>query len=209
MRDQALRNRLIFVLKPSRVLGFMLSGEAILFLLFVIWVSSGCLICPVSYRPPVYESQKWILTGGAMTAMFGWTVSAFVTVRNSVKQHTINTLLQSRLSATYMERAETLSKFFTKPDGSLILVNEDDIVNPESQKKMEALRYVLNYFEFISVGVRHGDLDEDLLKSSLRGMLCKVFWMAQVHVQFQRKEAPLVYEHLEWLYSRWRNKSGT
>ena len=203
-----MRDRLLLFFKPGLLLGLLLFWEVILFAFFGYWIGSARPVWYLPYQPPSYDPQKWILTVGAMTAMFGWTVSALVTVNNSVKQHTINTLLQTRLSPTYMAKADTLSSSFTHPDGSLILVSDDDLTNPDSREKMVALRYVLNYFEFISVGVRHGDLHEGLLKSSLRGMLCKVFWMARVHVDSQRKEAPKVYEHLEWLYGRWKDQNG-
>jgi hypothetical protein len=143
-----------------------------------------------------------------MAAMFGWTVSAYVTVKNSIKQHTINTLLQSRLSAQYMSMANVVAKQFTRLDGTLIHVVEADLRDPDAYEKMEALRYVLNYFEFISVGVLHGDLHEPLLKATLRGMLCRMFVVAKVHVEFQRKEAPKVYENFELIYHRWKNSDG-
>jgi hypothetical protein len=80
--------------------------------------------------------------------------------------------------------------------------------HPDAQ--LAALRYLLNYFEFIAVGIRYGDLDEKLLKNTLRGILCGVYEAAGPLVT-QRRQAPAgskaekskTFEHLEWLYTRW------
>lgn len=205
MKVPGLPEGTLLYIKPSRVLGFVLLGELVLFAAFVAWVK---LWQPGAWlpEPPMYDAQRWIWTGAAMTAMLGWTVTAYVNVKNSIKQHTISTLLQSRVSATYMERADKVSKAFTRRDGSLVPVVEADLTAAEAQEKMEALRYVLNYFEFISLGVRHGDLHEPLMRGSMRGMLCNMYVVAKVYIDALRRSSPRVYEHLEWLNARWKDR---
>lgn len=195
-----------FLFKPSQVLGLLLVGEAIFFALFVNWFVVGAPVVYLPYKPPDFDSQKWILTVAAMAAMVGWTVSSLVTVKNSIKQHTINTLLQSRLSETYMKRAGEVNAHFTTSAGQVVNVKTEEIGTTEATTKLECLRYILNYFEFIAVGIRYGDLHEGLLKSSLRGMLCKTYEVADAYVKHLRTDNPKVYEHLEWLYKRWNNK---
>lgn len=195
-----------FHVKSNFVLGCMILGEVVLFVTFVGWITKSGPVFLIQLEPPVYETQHWIMTGAAMMAMLGWSVSALVAVVNSVKQFTVNTLLQSRFSTVYMDQVKIVTKNFMNPDGSLILVNADDLTNPDNFDKMEGLRYFLNYFEYIAVGIRYGDLHEGLLKSSLRGMLCKIVLVAKEYVSAQRQADPKVFEHLEWLYRRWADK---
>lgn len=198
-----------FYFKPSLVLGLLFWGEVLAFLLVANWIAGESPVVYLPVAPPAFDAQKWILMAGAMAAMMGWTVSAYISVKNSIKQHTINTLLQSRLSETYMKRAKEVSDHFAEPSGALIPVRAEEIGKTETFEKLEALRYVLNYFEFISVGIRHGDLHEGLLKGSLRGMLCSVYEVAEEFVKDKRNSNPKAWEHLDWTYRRWKIKAPT
>ena len=72
---------------------------------------------------------------------------------------------------------------------------------------LEDVTYLLNYYEFIASAIRYGDLDEKLLKESLRGMLCNTYELTRDLISYRRTKSRmpnlLLYEHLEWLYLRW------
>lgn len=147
---------------------------------------------------------QWILVIGAMTAMFGWITSAFVTIKNSVKQHTINTLLQSRLSVTYMKYADIVNTQF----GDFAKKHTFDpkkwgVNDPVTKVDQEALRYLLNYFEFVALGIRHGDLHEGLLRSSLRSILRSSVIFSKSYILDTKVNQPRVYINLMWLFEKW------
>lgn len=66
-----------------------------------------------------------------------------------------------------------------------------------------ALRYILNYFEFLAIGIKRGEFDEDMLKDSLRGILKKNVLMSRLWIANARKDNPNLYIHVVWLHGRW------
>ena len=184
--------------KPSTLLGFLLGGVIVIFIGFCIWQmnidnpKANYLLGP----------QQWVVAFAAITAMCGWIIASIVTIRNSVKQHTITTLLQSRLSATYMCYADKISEHYMKYDedraGNLPVPTR-----PTDGVDELALRYILNYFEFIAIGITRGDLDEPMLKDSFRGIVRKNVEMSRLWMEGHRKGNPSLYEHLIWLHHRW------
>ena len=186
-------------LRPSRVLGFLLLVEVIVAFAVVYWQSTL-----IETDTSKLNTGQWILVVGALLAMSGWISTSWVTIKNSVKQHTINTLLQSRLSATYMGYADTVNNHFHKfgldhgvdPAGWGTMSPIDEIHKP-------SLRYILNYFEYVALGIRHGDLHEGLLHSSLRSILCNSCIYSKKYIDETKAKQPLAFCNLLWLMERW------
>jgi hypothetical protein len=198
-------DRIMLWFRPSRVLGLLLFAELIVFVLFAGWELIWFQFTFLGHPPPVLDTQRWILLITLASALTGWIITAMVTVRNSIKQHTINALLQSRLSATYMAHADVVNRNFLAPDGSLmpLLQSELEAQSDATQAKLNSLRYILNYIEFISVGIRYGDLHESLLKSSLRGIVLNAFQFSEAYIKHSQKVNMKAYENLVWLRNRW------
>lgn len=153
---------------------------------------------------------KWLFTMGILAAICGWIVSAAITVRNSIKQHTINTLLQSRLSATYMEHAKCINKELFSPGQGNEPVQVSFLHHPDHVEVLRSVDYVLNYLEFLSVGIRHGDLDEKVLRHTMRGIVIRLYEKVRLYMWEMRGDdgvyvaRPQQLEHLTWLYLRWK-----
>ena len=198
-------DRIMLWFRPSRVLGLLLFAELVIFVLFAGWELIWFQFTFFGHPPPSLDTQKWILLITLVSALTGWIITAMVTVRNSIKQHTINALLQSRLSATYMAHADVVNRNFIAPDGSLrpLLQSELQVQSDATQAKLNSLRYILNYIEFISVGIRYGDLHESLLKSSLRGIVLNAFRFSEAYIKHSQKANSKAYENLVWLRDRW------
>jgi hypothetical protein len=92
-------------------------------------------------------------------------IQAVLSIRNSRKQHTMNLLLQSRLSTEFNKHVNAIRNTF--PDGSEITYE-----NARKSEAFESVRYILNYYEFIAVGLKHRDLDERLLRDSHCTQIC-------------------------------------
>lgn len=153
-------------------------------------------------------AHQWVLAMGAFTAMIGWLTSALVTARNSVKQHTITTLLQSRLSVAYMERLRKVNDAFAPVGGTYIAVTEEDFADANKAEALSALRYLLNYFEFIAVAIRHGDLDEKVMNASMSGIVSALSFVGHAVIEKGQSKDPLNFEHLDWLRKRWDEKNA-
>lgn len=196
--------------RPSIWLGFLLFGLVFCGVSLFFWERAGVLLFFWRPKPIDLDKAPGVAVFASFLAAIGWTVSSLVTLRNSVKQHTMSTLLQSRLSATYMEHVKNVNSSFFSKHGELIPLTKEEVASPSEGIALASLNYLLNYFEFIAVGIRHGDLDEALLKSSLRGMVCSIYCVASALIDARRSELghgrkSRSYENLCWLHDRWRD----
>ena len=106
--------------------------------------------------------------GAAAFALTGWVVQSWISIRNSRKQHTINVLFNTRLSPEYIQNTENIRAYF--PEESEIKLK--DLKEMPDRTVMESVRFLLNYYEFVAVGIRHGDLDIRLIRDCLCSQLC-------------------------------------
>lgn len=187
--------------KPSTLLGFLLVafiGVAVVFFLWqILYLESG-----KSWR---LSEERLFAAFGVASAICGWMFAGVINLRNSVRQHTISTLLQSRLSATYMKYADDLSTHYEDYDKRR---NKNAALREAATDGVDilALRYILNYFEFIAIGVKRGDLDEDTLRDSLRSILRKNVAMSRPWIMQVRMGNDMLYQNLLWLHDRWALK---
>jgi hypothetical protein len=169
--------------------------------------------------------QNWGVVLTAAAAVIGWICTSLVSIQNSVKQHTVNSLLQSRLSATFIEKGKELDALLLQDGKRRPLTLEDckPTSDETTSKGVAAVRYMLNYYEFIAVGVRQGDLDEKLLRQTVRGIVCSLVITARSYVEESRRpelealakcddrdvrqEGPRTYRNLLWLYEKWKDRS--
>ena len=197
------------------MLGLLLLLGWVIFGAFVWWESFP----PKTYKlfwqdnPPVLVVQNLLFLIGVVSAITGWVVSSYITLRNSIKQHTINTLLQTRLSATYMDEAKLINKTFFGPSADKDPASLAFLHDQENVAVLSSVDYVLNYLEFLSVGIRHGDLDEKVLRQTMRGIVVRLYekvihYMHEIRdVKDGKAGNPQQLEHVTWLYDRWR-KTG-
>lgn len=113
-----------------------------------------------------------------------------------------------------MEHAKHINASFMGQDGKPKPKQMVDLCGEGANPKdVEALQYILNYLEFVAVGIRQGELDEALMKQTLRGIVVNVRDFAKPYIAFQRGvsdgkvERPKYLEHFLWLDARWRMKS--
>lgn len=136
----------------------------------------------------------------------------------SKKQHTIKMLFDTRLSSEFRRHLELRKLHF--PEGehvdpakftSFLKAQRDTTLSDDEalsrRQSAEALRSLLNYYEFLALGIARGDLDEDMLKGSIRGIMCNLVTDC-VHIIVDiQEENPRGYEHLARLYNAWRDPS--
>lgn len=194
------------------MLYLLLFAEIGVFLTFVIWVRCFDNWRILGHDVPKLVLSNWLFLIGVVSAITGWIVSGYITLRNSIKQHTINTLLQSRLSATYMAEARHINKTFFNPGMGKEPVELSKLIDPDNVDDRAAVDYVLNYFEFLAVGIRHGDLDKNVLKHTMRGILVRLYEKMELYLKYMREDdgkvvrKPTQLEHLTWLYNEWKDE---
>lgn len=149
-----------------------------------------------------------------LTIILGWLIHASLAARHQRRQHTLNVLLQTRMSTEYQSQARNLRCFY--PPSSVIPqeVVEAYYENKLSSKKdeqkklnVDAAVYFLNFYEFLAIGIRHGDLDEDVLFDSL-SFIAKGLYNKTINVmKWNKRNADTsVLSEFEELVARWNNR---
>ena len=196
--------------RPSYWLGLLLLVLVISGIALYFWERTGFLFLFWTPEKLELEKTQGVAVFATFLAAIGWNITSLVTLRNSVKQHTMNTLLQSRLSATYMEHVKSVNSMFTF-NGKIIPLTLTEVKKPPAGVDFGSLNYMLNYFEYVAVGIRHGDLHEGLLRASLRGIVCNIYCVAKELIEERRSELgpykkSRSYENLCWLHEKWEDK---
>lgn len=221
------------LIRPSNVLGLLLGVSIIGALIFASWqfqigkplvaqhvaeaaTSSTQFGTATTTNPYALEKQQLVVVFAAWAAVIGWIVTSWTAIRNSVKQHTVNTLLQSRLSATYMDHGMKLNRAFERFQKDYPLATRkptDDPTTGMTDDEFASLRYVLNYLEYVAIGIAHGDLHGPMLKSSLRSVLISTTYYSRFYLERKvvgsagAEGNPALYCNLRHLYYVWRNDS--
>ena len=134
------------------------------------------------------------------------------------KQHTITVLLETRLSSEFQGTIEKRRAHF--PEYTDVSFEDWDqarkatapadatpeVIHAQKIKRDSALALttLLNYYEFLAVGITEGDLDEDMLKKTLRSIMCNLVDDSRHLIAGMQKVNPNTYEHLTILYGQWR-----
>lgn len=149
----------------------------------------------------------------ATAAVSGWVFTSRVQIINATKAHAMQALMNSRNSTIYIEKVElamSMRKKLRKKKGlsvnDLVIVSELDYLEMNG-KQRAAIHYMLNFMEFVSVGVRHNNMDEELIKGSLRSILKNNYVMFQPVIEYVRKTSPSNYIEMETLHKRWDDYS--
>ena len=140
-----------------------------------------------------------------------------LSANNARKQHTINFLFNTRFNNTiYQEQILAFRERF--PDGEAPTFDEFMTLRnsgcDKDKKAFTAANYLLNYYEFLGVGVQTKDLDEELLVNTVRGQLLRLSDQLEHVVEGYRKDdvtnhyGQKTLEHYCLLLDRWGNTNG-
>ena len=195
-----LKSELYISIKPIYLMGFVILGVIVLAASGALWVlkfKEHLLFWII----PAPQITNWGILIAALVAMVGWLVTSIITTRNSIKQHTVTTLLQTRLSAEYMKHAAIVNNFFEKTENT---VDKDFFANEEiSEELKSSLSYIFNYVEFLSAGLRTGDFDHLLLRMTMKGIFKNLYQRCQCLLTSIREKNPNSMEHFVAVSEYW------
>ena len=156
-----------------------------------------------------------------IAAIATFAISSAAARRAQRKQHTITVLLDTRLSSEFQQTIERRRLRF--PEYSDVTFEAWDAArkavpaNPSDPTQVAeakltrdsalALTQLLNYYEFLAVGILDGDLDEPMLYKTIRSIMCNLVDDCRLLIAGMQEIKPSTYEHLTALYERWR-KTG-
>lgn len=164
-----------------------------------------------------YQTSLSILVTGTFVGM-GWWIQAINTAANARRAHTLNIIMASRTSTEYQQQTRASSRLYR---GDRIIPQalaewrwnpgKDEFKNTVVPKKLdEAISgtvYILNYFEFLSQGIKHKDLDDKLLKECFSGILKGIEKRGFHLIVEAQKSEPDSFEGVVRLAKEWNGES--
>jgi hypothetical protein len=164
------------------------------------------------------KSTGLITILATIAAVCGWIFTARVQTINAIKGHSMQVLMNSRTSTAYMQKVDETIKLrrgLLKGDDGSESEKKDVVLSAEKFEALDndpksAVIYMLNFLEFVAVGIRHYNLDEELLKGSLRSILNANYNLYKPVILHLRKvDNPAIFTQLELLHDRWDLASQT
>lgn len=183
----------------------------IAFSLFAIMVSTYVVL---RFQETDYQTSLALFVSSALLGA-GWWVQATISSAAARKAHTVNTIMNQRNSELFIHKNDFVMKMFPRKK-TINPVFSEHMLDPHSKKFQHAkfsedyqqaardLSYVLNYYEFIAVGVLNGDFDEHLMKECFVGILVSLEKRAYLVIQASQKiQNPKIFESIVTLVDRW------
>ncbi|WP_039051103.1 DUF4760 domain-containing protein [Comamonas thiooxydans] len=186
-------------LKPGRMLGLVVF--AAIFAGFMLWMAQDSTWASEALQ---VKPENRVTFFAGWTAFVATLWAAHVGVRNMVRQHTVNTLLQSRLSDVFMERGESLNAAMER----YVKLDPQTRGAPHLHVDIAALRYMLNYYEYVAIGIKHGDLDKSVMDDMMRGTIIRMCDTFEEHILEARARNPRIYRNLVALAIEWKHQSN-
>jgi hypothetical protein len=156
-------------------------------------------------------------------AAVGWLIHFKLTNKSHRTNNAFSIIMETRKSPEYLARVKLIAKHFPPgtrdiPQGyeayfdseriSQALKSDDDVAKERAEAVL-ALKYILNYFEFMAVGIRVGDLDEDLIFDTVNTTVCSLYARANRYINYSCDEGNAgshrqTYCELKTLVPKWK-----
>ena len=173
-----------------------------------IFVSSSFIGTDNSINPII------LMTVTIIVAVSGWFVNHQIAADNRRRGHTLNLLLQTRLSSEFQENSRLVWE--TYPRALYPTIPEDNVRcffshDKEERKKLDGSKikavyaqiYLLNYYEFLAYGIISKNLDNELLYQTIGGILEGTLVKSKFILRYKIKQQPKAYEHVKALHKKW------
>lgn len=193
------------------IIGFAVLGA--LFVTLLIFIVTHWQGTEASNQDDMISIVGLILA--SIVAIFGWFVQYQVSRHNNRINHSLNVLLQTRLSEEFQRHSRASSK--TYPNRKFSVIPPEDVdyyfngdVEANScqtqQQKVEAISaqiYIINHYEFLSCGIESNVLDEELLYKTLAGIILRQIERSEHIIKHSKSISPKTFEHLLKIKARW------
>ncbi len=177
--------------------------------LIIIAAICGLFIVIPHFKPDDSTTFTMASTAAGLLAVcaaaVGWAVAAWITYRNARVQHTINFISNRFSNDTFSKNAALFNEHLNGKLINMELVTKLSTSDNQTDiDTLQALRYLVNYFEFIAVGVLCGDLDVRIVRKALRGNIVFYVDRCMPWIIEMQTNSPRTLEHLIILRSHFR-----
>lgn len=163
-----------------------------------------------------YQTSLSILVTGVFVGM-GWWIQSITSAADARRTHTLNTIMASRTSSEYQTQSRNMTKvlrgFAIAPELAEWRVNPNKEefryadVPQEIKDALDGSVYVLNYYEFLSQGIKYRDLDDCLLRECFSSILAGLERRNFHLILETQKSDPKAFEGVTRLTKEWCGES--
>lgn len=148
----------------------------------------------------IFFNDKFITFLGITTAIVGWLYTVRAQNITNMRNHSINTIMNSRLSEYYNQQIRQIDKIVK--DKITFSYNDYEKLTPEEQA---SITYLLNYYEFIAIGIRYNEFDEEIAKKMMCSQILKTYITFEPLINYFKSQKNSYFENFTKLYSRWKS----
>lgn len=157
------------------------------------------------------STAAWVAPEIVRTAIMGIAVIVAIvsvcSVKNTAKKKQTADLLFAVRSDTQIIRASRTLKKLHDSNNNIRLWADPRFVfeSLEQEQQAEDIRYILNHYERLSVGLQSGIYHENMLKKSQYTIITKTYEWAKPFMEGVRDKtnSPTAFQEFEWLATRW------
>lgn len=130
----------------------------------------------------------------------GWAVAGWITHRNTIRQNTNNMLFARFSQAPFIDALHRFHMEFGQAElprvtrGAVLALRETR--DEDKWKAATSVGFLLNYFEIISNGLLRGDLDPQIVRDNIRGVICFYYDKCEPYIADANRRNPRTFEHL-------------
>jgi|GEM_PF-1397355 len=149
----------------------------------------------------------WCQTGVLLLAAF----FAYLAIRSSRiierRKAAMTAIFASRRDKELIDAIRKIAKMHESSTNLAMFAKNDRIDTEESK----TIRYALNHYEYVSVGIAEGIFDEEIFKNASFGTITKLYSHTRQFIEEVRneKDSKTTWQEFECLASRWLGKPLT
>lgn len=143
-------------------------------------------------------SDKFIALLSVYLAVIGWLYTIRSQSVTSMRNHSIQTIMNARLSECYNNKVDAIYEILK--DFSYLTLDQYEALK---EKDKAVIHYILNYYESIAISIRYHETDEKIIKSMMRSQVVKSFITFEEIILNANKNSPNMFENFIALYNRW------
>ncbi|EEG6977422.1 DUF4760 domain-containing protein, partial [Salmonella enterica] len=183
-------------------------------LIFLIFLFSGISVYLFSAKFENAKDYQTVISlyVSSLVICAGWWIQSAVSRASARKQHTLNLVVNHRFSELFHKKNESAFDVFgvdktIHPDWvKKSFSSKGDEIDDEGKKYITGtlgLSYLLNFYEFVSVGIIQKDLDEGMIKECFLGIMSRLEKRGVFLIRYSQRIEPKAYENLVALIERW------
>ncbi|GGC94663.1 DUF4760 domain-containing protein [Vreelandella lutescens] len=144
------------------------------------------------------DAIQAILTSVGITVAV---ISVLSVKSTAQKKQTADYLLELRTDIRLEKSIQRLRQLHVCENTNLLTLGRE---NKADNQDAQDLRYLLNHFERLSVGIQDKIYNEKMIKKSQYSTIVRTYERSSKFIEGVRENADTAYQEFEWLIKRWR-----